>query len=221
MHKTSAWPLSQAYAALIVYASLYPFTGWRDQGIAPWAFLLEPAAQVLDRLRRRRQRGRLCAAGVPAGAQLRAARQPKSCPDEPAGGRCRRHADGSRAVACHGGAAELPAVARAPRTWISASTWPARWSAPWWRRGWRLAGAIDRWSRFRGRWFVADARGALVLLALWPFALLFPAAVPFGLGQVLRAAGSGPGGLAAGHAFPGVAARARCRIAAAGAGQWN
>ena len=42
MQKTSAWPLSQAYAALIVYASLYPFTGWRDQGIAPWAFLASP-----------------------------------------------------------------------------------------------------------------------------------------------------------------------------------
>jgi VanZ family protein len=42
MHKTSAWPLSQAYVALIVYASLYPFSGWRDQGIAPWAFLWSP-----------------------------------------------------------------------------------------------------------------------------------------------------------------------------------
>src|SRR4051812_38441184 len=42
MHKTSAWPLSQAYAALIVYASLYPFSGWRHQGIAPWEFLWSP-----------------------------------------------------------------------------------------------------------------------------------------------------------------------------------
>ena len=49
-----------------------------------------------------------------------------------------------------------------------------------------LAGAIDRWSRFRERWFIPEARGALVLLALWPPALLFPAAVPFGLGQVLE-----------------------------------
>src|SRR4051812_27945676 len=42
MHKTSAWPLSLAYAALVVYASLYPFTGWHDQGIAPFAFLASP-----------------------------------------------------------------------------------------------------------------------------------------------------------------------------------
>jgi hypothetical protein len=47
-------------------------------------------------------------------------------------------------------------------------------------------GVIDRWSNFRARWFVADARGGLVLLAMWPLALLFPAAVPFGLGQVLE-----------------------------------
>ena len=38
-YKTSAWPLGQAYMALIVYASLYPFAGWRIQGIAPWEFL--------------------------------------------------------------------------------------------------------------------------------------------------------------------------------------
>ena len=59
-------------------------------------------------------------------------------------------------------------------------------AAPRWRARWSVPGAIDRWSRFRVRWFVDEARGALVLLALWPFALLFPAAVPLGLGQVLE-----------------------------------
>jgi len=48
------------------------------------------------------------------------------------------------------------------------------------------AGAIAQWSRVRARWFVRDARGALVLLALWPLALLFPASVPLGLGQVFE-----------------------------------
>jgi hypothetical protein len=57
-----------------------------------------------------------------------------------------------------------------------------------------LAGAIDRWSRFRDRWFIPEARGALVLLALWPFALLFPAAVPLGLGQVLERVENGLAG---------------------------
>jgi hypothetical protein len=47
-------------------------------------------------------------------------------------------------------------------------------------------GAIDRWSHFRRRWFVEHARGGLVLLATWPLALLFPPAVPFGLGQIFE-----------------------------------
>jgi hypothetical protein len=47
-------------------------------------------------------------------------------------------------------------------------------------------GLIERWSRFRDRWFVTDADGSLALLAVWPMALLFPAPVAFGLGQVLE-----------------------------------
>ena len=39
MHKTSAWPLALVYVGLIVYASLYPFTEWRYQGIVSWAFM--------------------------------------------------------------------------------------------------------------------------------------------------------------------------------------
>ena len=42
MHKTSAWPLALVYAALIVYASLYPFGDFRDQGIHPLAFMAAP-----------------------------------------------------------------------------------------------------------------------------------------------------------------------------------
>ena len=37
-----AWPLALGYAAVVVYASLYPFHGWRAQGIAPWSFLSAP-----------------------------------------------------------------------------------------------------------------------------------------------------------------------------------
>ena len=34
--------LALAWCALIVYASLHPFSGWRSTGISPWGFL--PAA---------------------------------------------------------------------------------------------------------------------------------------------------------------------------------
>ena len=42
MQKTAAWPLAGIYAALIVYASLYPFDNWRSQGVDWTAFLLAP-----------------------------------------------------------------------------------------------------------------------------------------------------------------------------------
>jgi hypothetical protein len=47
-------------------------------------------------------------------------------------------------------------------------------------------GWLERWSRFRAHWFVPHSSGALALMATWPLALLFPAPVPFGLGQVLE-----------------------------------
>ena len=42
VHRSSAAPLAAMYAALIVYASLYPFTGWRVPGTAPLAYLVLP-----------------------------------------------------------------------------------------------------------------------------------------------------------------------------------
>jgi hypothetical protein len=76
------------------------------------------------------------------------------------------------------------------------------------------AGAIARWSRFRERWFAAHSRGALVLLALWPVALLFPASVPLGLGQVLERAEDALAAWLAETPFLQWAARARFRAAA-------
>jgi hypothetical protein len=48
---------------------------------------------------------------------------------------------------------------------------------------WR--GGIERWQKLRDRWFVARSAGGFALLVLWPIGLLFPTAVPFGLGHVL------------------------------------
>jgi len=48
---------------------------------------------------------------------------------------------------------------------------------------WR--GGIAQWQKLRDRWFVARSAGGLALLILWPIGLLFPTAVPFGLGHVL------------------------------------
>jgi len=181
MHKTSAWPLALTYAALIVYASLYPFGDWRDQGIAPWSFLFAPLPRYWT--------GFDVAANVLGYAPL--------------GFLLALSALRSGAPARHGQAIMLATLACATLSLLMEalqSYLPVRvpsnvdlvlntlggWGGA--IIAWLLEklGAIDRWSRFRDRWFVADARGALVLLALWPVALLFPAALPFGLGQVLE-----------------------------------
>ena len=185
MHRTSAWPLSLAYVALIVYASLYPFSGWRDQGIAPWVFLWSPlpkywtgfdvAANIagyvplgfllaLSFLRRGSQRVSPTANTAAISVAVLTATVLSLCMESTQTylpSRVPSNVDFALNVA----GATLGAVLAGAL---------------------ELAGAIDRWSRLRVRWFVDDARGALVLLALWPFALLFPASVPLGLGQILE-----------------------------------
>jgi VanZ family protein len=182
--KTSAWPLAQAYAALIVYASLYPFSGWRDQGIAPWEFLSSPLPKywtgfdvvsnvagyapfgfllALSFLRRGLQRRTSANSAAIAVATLAAA--VLSLLMEALQSYLPSRVPSNVDFALNALGALLGAVAAGCL---------------------ELAGAVARWGRFRLRWFVEDARGALVLLALWPFALLFPAAVPLGLGQVFE-----------------------------------
>lgn len=178
-HKTVAWPLAQVYAALVVFASLFPFTGWRAQGIAPdvflWARLPPPYWTRFD-----------VAINVlgyaPLGFLLALALLRTGWPRS------------ALALAALGGTLlsllmeflQIYLPQRVP------SNLDLLLNAGGSLLGALLAtllerlGAIDRWSRFRARWFVPDAHGALVLLALWPWALLFPAAEPFGLGQVLE-----------------------------------
>ncbi len=176
--RTASWPLALATVCLIVYASLYPFAEWRNQGISPLNFLTSPLPRywtgfdvgvnlvgyaplgfllALSALRSGRVRWAVTVAVVSAGLLSLAMETLQSY---------------------------LPS--RVPSNvdfaLNTAGAWLGACSA------WLLekAGAIARWSRFRARWFVRDARGALVLLALWPVALLFPASVPLGLGQVLE-----------------------------------
>ncbi len=183
MHKTSAWPLALTYAALIVYASLYPFGDWRDQGISPWSFLVAPLPRYWT--------GFDVAANVLGYAPLGFLLALSALRN----GNAARH-KGAILLATAAAAAlsllmeslqsYLPV--RVPSNVDLALNITGAWGGA--VTAWLLEkmGAIDHWSRFRDRWFVADARGAIVLLALWPVALLFPAALPFGLGQVLERA---------------------------------
>lgn len=178
VHKTSAWPLSLVYVALVVYASLYPFADWRDQGPLPWGFLIAPwphywtAFDLFSNVLGYAPLGFLLALGA------------------------LRIGKGERAVAlatlAAGGLSLLMETlqgylpARVPSNIDFLLNLGGAWLGAVVATLLEKMGAIDRWIRFRSRWFVPEARGALVLLALWPFALLSPAAVPLGLGQVFE-----------------------------------
>ena len=178
MHKTTAWPLSLVYVALIVYASLYPFAGWRDQGNAPWSYLVAPLPiywagfDVASNVLGYGPLGFLLALSA-----LRTGR----------GGKAVLWATlsaGALSLVLEALQSYLPA--RVPSNVDLALNVTGAWLGAVTATTLEKLGAIDHWSRFRARWFVPEARGALVLLALWPVALMFPAAVPLGLGQVFE-----------------------------------
>lgn len=180
-HKSAALPLALAYAALIVYASLYPFSDWRDQGIAPWAYLTAAWPKYWTGF----DLGINVAGYVPLGflAALTILRH-------------RPETAGWRAVV----RATLAGVAisfametlqsylpvRVPSNVDLALNSVGAFVGAVVALGLERLGAVSHWGRTRSSWFIVHARGALVLLALWPAALLFPAAVTFGLGQVFE-----------------------------------
>lgn len=170
-HKTSAWPLAQAYATLIVYASLYPFTGWRDQGIAPWAYLASPwpkywtGFDVVSNLLGYAPLGFLLALSF-----LRRSGKP-AMPSNRSAIAVATLVAAALSLCMEALQSYLPS--RVPSNLDFALNTLGAFGGAVIAGGLELAGAIDRWSRFRLRWFVEEARGALVLLALWPVALLF------------------------------------------------
>jgi len=178
MHKTAASPLALMYAALIVYASLYPFAEWRNQDILPWAFLAAPFPRYWTRF----DVAINIMGYVPLGSML-ALSALRS-------GRSRQALwlsvliAGVLSLVMEALQSYLPARVPSREDWLLNTLGGALGAAA--TVALEKLGAIDRWSRFRARWFVPHARGGLVLLATWPVALLFPAAVPFGLGQVFE-----------------------------------
>lgn len=176
--KTSARPLGWAYIALVVYASLYPFIGWRDQGIAPWAFVFASWPNYWGRF----DVVANLLGYVPLGfllalARLRGQSQPRAV--APAVFICIAISLFMEAVQTY-----LPNRVPSNLDWALNSLGGVIGVCLAW--GLERFGLLAHWSDWRRRWFVPEAHGALALLALWPVALLFPAAVPFGLGQVFE-----------------------------------
>lgn len=178
MHKTAATPLALIYAALIVYASLYPFSEWRDQGIEVGSFLLASLPRYWTGFDVALNiAGYMPFGGLLALSALRSGRLSHPV----------LFAFLCAAVLSLGMEtlqSFLPARVASREDWLlnMAGAWAGALATQVLER----LGAIDRWGNFRKRWFIDQSRGGLVLLATWPLALLFPPAVPFGLGQIFE-----------------------------------
>lgn len=175
-NQTLAWPLLSAYLALVVYASLYPFHGWRDQGIPPWTFLWAPwpyywsgfdiwtnivayfPLGFVSSLALHRMGMRIGAWLLPLGLAALLSTGMESLqvylPSRvPSNVDCLLNLLGAAlgVLAC------------------------------------QLAlhlGVLMRWSQWKQRWLDHGTEGAAALVLLWPVALLFPSSVPMALGQV-------------------------------------
>ncbi len=175
---SSATWLALSFAALVLYASLFPFEGWRwPPGQGLWVLLALPSSRYHDAF----DTWANLLGYLPLGVLLTVAG--------------RRSGFTSRATL---------ALALAAGTLLSYSCEVLQQFVPrrvpslddlWMNMAGTAAGAllalglhglgwVSRWQRFRNRWFAGDAAFALALLALWPVGLLFPSPVPLGLGQV-------------------------------------
>ena len=177
-HRSSASPLALLYAALIVYASLYPFSGWRLPGVPLLSFLVAPwphwwtGFDLVSNL----------LGYLPLGALLFGALVRTGTPTGPA-----------LALAVGGGtmlslgleftqnflpqrvASNLDLALNALGTLVGVVL------------AWLIhrSGGVEHWQAARDRWFIGRSAGGLALLLLWPIGLLFPLPVPLGMGQVL------------------------------------
>ena len=176
-HRTIAWPLVPVYVALIIFASLFPFEGWRTQGISPAEFLLArippPYWTWFDVL--------INVAGyAPLGFLLSLGFWRQGW--RKTGWLWALLLGALLSLAMEFLQIFLPQRVSSNTDWLlnALGTWLGALLVPLF--AW--LGILQRWSDVRDRWFEPDARGAIVLLLLWPLALLFPPPLPFGLGQV-------------------------------------
>ncbi len=192
-HRSSASPLLGLYLLLIVYASLYPFSGWRDQGLMPFDFLFAPWPKYWSQF----DTAANFFGYAPLGflmtlSVLRTTLLPRPV-------LLATVAASALSLCMETLQTYIPHRVPALSDWLLNSL--GAMCGAWLASALERLGAVDNWSRFRGRWFIRDASASLVLLATWPVALLFPASVPLGLGQVFERLETAMGNLLAGSPF--------------------
>ncbi|WP_025918200.1 VanZ family protein [Herminiimonas sp. CN] len=167
-----------AYLFLIVYASLFPFTGWRDVGLEPWDYLSAPLPKywtkfdVLINI----------AGYIPLGMLVVYALHPWA-----------RKAAAVAIAILAGGlvSGTMEAVQQYLPSRVS-SVLDLYTNFGGVCIGALLAAASSAALLERGRlrlllrqWFQHDASGGMILLALWPLAQIFPQGYLFGHGQIV------------------------------------
>lgn len=177
-HRSSAIALTLLFSALIVYASLYPFERWRMPGVSLWHFLFLPwprwwtwfdlTANLLGYVPLGgllfvamirsgwRVRWAFCAACLAAGGLSLAMETLQNFLPQ----RIPSNVDAGLNLLGAAIGAGLGALAQA-------------------------RGGIARWQTLRDQWFTRRSATGLVLLLMWPIALLFPLPLPLGVGQAL------------------------------------
>ncbi len=177
-HRSSASPLAWLYAALIVYASLYPFAGWRMPGVSLVHYLTLPWSRwwtwfdLVSNL----------LGYLPLGALMFVASVRTGMRSRPAV--VMAFALGMLlSLAMETLQNFLPQrVASNVDLTLNASGALLGAVLGLWLRG---GGGVERWQATRERWFIDRSAGGLALLLLWPVGLLFPLPVPLGVGQFL------------------------------------
>lgn len=193
-HRSSAVPLAWLYAALIVYASLSPFVGWREARGPLLAFVSLPLPRwwtefdlVANLLGYLPLGALVCLGWVRKGGRPAMA----------------------FAVACLLGGllSGLMEIAQnfLPQRVASNVDWVLNMLGAAMGAGLGLAahalGAVTLWQSWRNRWLVEHSAGGLALLLAWPLGLLFPTPVVLGQGQVLVLAQEHLAGLLEGTPF--------------------
>lgn len=176
LHRSTAWPLTWASVALIVYATLHPLSGWHwpPPGVLSWALpkqRWETTADLIGNLL-----GYMPLGGVLCLALLRSGWRTLS-------------AALMTLLACSGLSyvlelAQFTLPGRVP----SVSDWALNSLGAAWgilaAVTAQALGAVDWWHRWRERWFIPQAGFGLALLWLWPLGLLFPPPLPLAQGQI-------------------------------------
>ena len=177
-HHSSATPLALAYAALVLYASLFPFTGWRwPPGQSLQALLALPWPPWRDDFDLWSNFAGYLPLGLLASVAVRRS----------GGGFGATLIVGAVAPALLSYGCEVmqqfvPTRHPSLKDWALNSAGAGAGTMV--ALGFHRLGLADRWHVLRERWFVRESAGGLALLALWPMGLLVPVPVPLGLGQI-------------------------------------